>query len=250
MSWPTASGCASASAWSVSHASVRKIVVKMFVPASKPSQSRVTTSNPAALSAWSIACSISGRPEVRSRPIVRAGVPAGVNPGSSSLMPVTSPPTVAAIGPTVSRLGASGQTPSKRHPAVGGLQARGAAAGGRDPDRPAGVGAERHVGLTGRDRDGGAARRAAGDQAGVERVDWRAEPRVGADRQHRQLVQVRLADDPRPGGPRPGQARGIGCGGLGGPLHRAGSGRGRHVRDVDEVLDRQPCPGTAACRAW
>jgi hypothetical protein len=34
---------------------MRKIVVKMFVPAAKPSQSRVTTSNSAALSAWSTA---------------------------------------------------------------------------------------------------------------------------------------------------------------------------------------------------
>ena len=42
----------------------------------------------------------------------RADAPATVNPGSSSLMPVMSPSTVAAIGPTVSRLGASGQTPA------------------------------------------------------------------------------------------------------------------------------------------
>jgi len=46
------------------------------------------------------------------RPMVRAGAPATVNPGSSSLMPVMSPSTVAAIGPTVSRLGASGQAPA------------------------------------------------------------------------------------------------------------------------------------------
>jgi hypothetical protein len=53
----------------VSHTSVRKIVVKMLVPAAKPSQSRVTTSSSAALSASSTACSISGRAVVRSRPI-------------------------------------------------------------------------------------------------------------------------------------------------------------------------------------
>ena len=87
-------------------------MVKMFAPAAKPSQSRVTTSSPARFSDSSIACSISGRAEVRSRPMVRAGAAAGVNPGSSSRMPAMSPPTVAAIGPTVSRLGASGQTPS------------------------------------------------------------------------------------------------------------------------------------------
>ena len=86
--------------------------MKMLVPAAKPSQSRVTTSNSAALSASSTACSISGRAVVRSRPIRRAGAAAAVNPGSSSAIPVTSPSTVAAIGPTVSRLGASGQTPS------------------------------------------------------------------------------------------------------------------------------------------
>jgi len=54
----------------------------------------------------------SGRAVVRNRPIRRAGAVAAVNPGSSSAMPVTSPSTVAAIGPMVSKLGASGQTPS------------------------------------------------------------------------------------------------------------------------------------------
>jgi hypothetical protein len=76
------------------------------------------------LSASSIACSISGRAEVRSRPVVRADAPAGANPGSSSLMPVTSPSTVAAIGPMVSRLGRQRPDSARGHPAVGGLQAR------------------------------------------------------------------------------------------------------------------------------
>ncbi len=38
--------------------------------------------------------------------------PATLNPGSSSSIPVTRPATVRAMGPTVSKLGASGQTPS------------------------------------------------------------------------------------------------------------------------------------------
>ena len=47
-------------------------------------------------------------------PTTRSAPPASatVKPGSSSSIPVTSPATVRAIGPTVSKLGASGQTPS------------------------------------------------------------------------------------------------------------------------------------------
>ena len=38
---------------------------------------------------------------------------AALNPGSSSCMPATRPATSRAIGPTVSKLGESGQTPSR-----------------------------------------------------------------------------------------------------------------------------------------
>ncbi len=51
-------------------------------------------------------------PGKRNRPSVAAGSGEGVNPGSSSAMPRTTPATVAAIGPTVSSVGASGWTPS------------------------------------------------------------------------------------------------------------------------------------------
>ena len=40
-------------------------------------------------------------------------VSATVNPGSSSSMPSTSPATSRAMGPTVSKLGESGHTPSR-----------------------------------------------------------------------------------------------------------------------------------------
>ena len=53
-------------------------------------------------------------PATRKRPMVRGPAAAGTaaKPGSSSCMPVTSPATSRAIGPMVSRLSASGQTPS------------------------------------------------------------------------------------------------------------------------------------------
>lgn len=60
-----------------------------------------------------MASSMAGWPLVRNRPTTTAGAGLGSKPGSSSSMPRTRPDTVAAIGPTVSRLGASGQTPSK-----------------------------------------------------------------------------------------------------------------------------------------
>jgi hypothetical protein len=102
---------------------------------------------------------------------------------------------------------------------------------------------QRHVGLADRDRDRRAARGPARDQGRVQRVDRRAEPLVGAERQHRQLMQVRLADDPGAGRPRPRQARGVGGGGRRAPLDRARPDGRRDVRHVDEVLDREPRPG-------
>ena len=52
--------------------------------------------------------SMGNRPTTRSAP----SSPAMLNPGSSSSIPVTNPATVRAMGPTVSKLGANGQTPS------------------------------------------------------------------------------------------------------------------------------------------
>jgi hypothetical protein len=55
---------------------------------------------------------MAGSAFVRRRPTVAAADGAGVKPGSNSCMPASVPATVVAIGPTVSRLGASGHTPS------------------------------------------------------------------------------------------------------------------------------------------
>ena len=49
----------------------------------------------------------------RSRPSLAAGLPAIPKPGSSRAIAAASPATSSAIGPTVSRLGASGYTPSR-----------------------------------------------------------------------------------------------------------------------------------------
>src|SRR5258708_38283450 len=51
-------------------------------------------------------------PSIRSRPTSRAGRDATVQPGSIKRIPVTTPATSRASGPTVSRLGANGQTPA------------------------------------------------------------------------------------------------------------------------------------------
>ena len=71
---------------------------------SQPTRPRARSS--AAVIAGS--ASIARRPTARSVPLP----PATVKPGSSISIPVTRPATVRAIGPTVSKLGASGQTPS------------------------------------------------------------------------------------------------------------------------------------------
>jgi len=52
-----------------------------------------------------------GSASSRTRPTTRGGLPVTVNPGSSSDIPAASPATSRAIGPIVSRLGASGHTP-------------------------------------------------------------------------------------------------------------------------------------------
>ena len=57
---------------------------------------------------------MAGSASTGNRPTTRSATswPATLNPGSSSSIPVTSPATVRAMGPMVSKLGASGQTPS------------------------------------------------------------------------------------------------------------------------------------------
>src|SRR3954469_6966579 len=84
----------------------------MSLPGASTSQSTGTTVNPAVLNASSMAASIRGSLSVCTRPTVVAAAAATVKPGSSSCMPRTKPLMSRAIGPMVSRLGASGQTPS------------------------------------------------------------------------------------------------------------------------------------------
>ena len=62
-------------------------------------------------SAASTAASMAGSAPTCTRPTRRGGTAVTVNPGSSSAIPATRPATSRAIGPTVSRLGASGHTP-------------------------------------------------------------------------------------------------------------------------------------------
>jgi hypothetical protein len=83
------------------------------VAVSHSAGSTSVTSQSVARRAAVTASSTSGAAGIRSRPT--RGEPAcaaGVKPGSSSCMPRTRPATSAAIGPTVSRLGASGRTPA------------------------------------------------------------------------------------------------------------------------------------------
>ena len=95
------------------------------------------------------------------------------------------------------------------HAAVGRLEPGDAAERGRDPDRPAGVGAERARRQTGRDGRAGARGRPAGDAVsvcapGVTRV---AVVRVDALGPVRELVHVELAEHDRPRAREPGHDR-------------------------------------------
>ena len=94
----------------------------------------------------------------------------------------------------------------ERNAAPGGLEARGAAAGGGDADRTARVAAVGDVRLARGDGDCRSARRAARDESRIERVDRCPEPRVHARDAERQLVKVGAPDDARRCGraPRPG----------------------------------------------
>ncbi len=132
-----------------------------------------------------------------------------------------------------------------RHPAPGRLQAHDPAAGGRDPDRTAGVGAQRDVRLAGRDGDRRAAGGAAGQAPRISRVHRRPGPGVRAGRRPAQLAQVGLADQLGPGPAGRGHHGRV-------PIGRAGplgddraADRGGHSRHVDAVLDGEPHAGTS-----
>jgi len=108
---PIWSGRVSACTPSDAHASASRTVIAAAVTRSSPSRPTGITSQPVAASAASIASSMTGSASSTTRPTTRGVWAATANPGSSSSIPAMSPATSRAIGPTVSRLGASGHTP-------------------------------------------------------------------------------------------------------------------------------------------
>ena len=175
--------------------------------AGRPRPPRARCAASAASMAASMAGSTSGS---RTRPITGAGA-GGRREARARAAPCPAivPATSRAIGPIVSSDGASGHTPStgmRPHvvlrPTV--------------PQHADGLRIEPAVSLpmatstspVGQ-RDGVAARAAARDAGGVERVHRRAEVRVDAGAAAGQLVQVRLADDGHVGGPQRRQAGGV-----------------------------------------
>ena len=134
-----------------------------------------------------------------------------------------------------------------RHEAPGRLEAGDAAARRRDPDRAAGVRAERRVGEPGRQCRRGAAARAAGDPAGRSGVRHGAEVLVLGGRAERELVQVGLADVRIAGRLQPPHRLGCLARDVVGEQDRA-VGRDEPGR-VEQVLDRERDPLAGLLRA-
>ncbi len=160
--------------------------------------------------------------------------------GSSALIIAAQAATSLAIGPAVSKDGASGQQPSMGDEAVRGLEADDAAAGRRDPDRPCGVGAERGVAEARGESRGRASARSARVAVRREWIADVAEVLVLGGDPVGELVQVGLPDDrvapgleARDGGCRP---RGDVLGEDRRPVGRPEAGR------VEEVLDAEADP--------
>ena len=116
------------------------------------------------------------------------------NSGASASSSATHPSTVPCHRPDVVEARRKREATVRRHEVVGRLETDRAATRGRDPDRSAGVRAERRVREARRERRRRAAARAAGYTAGRERVRNRPVVRVLRGRSVRELVQVRLAD--------------------------------------------------------
>ena len=131
-----------------------------------------------------------------SRPTVspaRRGSGTGASASTDHMSATSS--TVCAIGPTVSKVGQSGKTPSTgMRPQLGFSPTRSQHAAGRRIEQPVSVPMPEVAEARG-ERRGVAARRAAGRAARVARVLHRPVPRVLARHAPRELVQVRLADD-------------------------------------------------------
>ena len=83
-----------------------------FIAASSPRSTTGEIRHPVAASAVLTAAEITGSAAIATRPTTAGGPADTVNPGSSSSIPAVRPATSRAIGPTVSRLGASGRTPA------------------------------------------------------------------------------------------------------------------------------------------
>jgi len=147
-SGPTSSGCCSIRSRLLSQASAKKIAVKHCMARSKPAQSTGITSNSAARSASSTAARSADRQQYAiARSLVRQSdrdesqVPAKPYPRRR-------PPPMT---PWVPRCPATGQRPHAlhAHPAVCRLHPDGSATRRGHSDWPAGVGAQRDIGLQG-----------------------------------------------------------------------------------------------------
>ena len=150
--------------------------------------------------------------------------------------------TVRAIGPTWSKLGASGKQPVGRDEVEGRLETDHAAARCRNADRAAGVGPERRVGEARCQRRGGTAGRAAGDPAGSEGIRDGAEVCVLRRDPVGELVQVRLADVRIAG--RLGEEDGCCTRGRDVFSEDRRAVRRRQACSVEQILDREPHPVT------
>ena len=165
------------------------------------------TSHPVSCRARSMAAVMAGSASTGSRATARSAPAASATVNPARAAPSGDQPgDVAGHRPDGVEARRERPHPVERDPAPRRLETGGAAAGGWDTDRATGIAAVGDVGFSGGDRDRRAARRATGDEGGVERVHRRAVPRVHARHAEGQLVQVRAPDDPGPGRPGAGQA--------------------------------------------
>jgi hypothetical protein len=109
---PSRSAAVASRALLVCQAWASSSVTAAVMTCSRPGTPTGTTWNSAVRRAAPIASVIRGSASIASRPTVRGAVAATVKPGSSSSIPAMTPATSRAIGPTASRPGASGRTPS------------------------------------------------------------------------------------------------------------------------------------------
>ena len=181
------------------------------------------------------------RPRARPRRRQRrraSSTSSAVNSGAIASRSAAQPVTLRAIGPTWSKLGASGKAARGRDEVEGRLETDHAATRCRNADRPAGVGPERSFGEARCQRRSGTAGRAAGDPAGCEGIRDGAEVCVLRRDPVGELVQVRLADVRIAG--RFGKEDGC-CTLSRDVLHEDRRAvRRRQACSVEQILDREP----------